>query len=138
MQTPVKVFLSYAHRDGAVARELGRALLDSGIDVDFDTGIPIGSDWGSYLRRVMGAADVVIILMTAAALGSPAVMSEVGAAIATGKIIIPILANSKGMPAGMPVQLRRWNFVRIGKRDLTAVAMEIRDRLQQHQPATAA
>ena len=138
MQLPIKAFLSYAHGDSESAIELRDALGAAGIEAWTDDLIPAGTDLGSHLRKVMGAADVVIVLMTHTALASAYVMSELGAAIAAGKTIVPVVTNSKGIPAGMPVQLRGWNFVRAGKRNAADVAMEIRDRLQQHLPATAA
>ncbi len=138
MQPPFKAFLSYSHDDNKIATELRDALGAAGIEAWTDESISAGMDWGSHLRKVMSAADVVIVLMTPAAVASAYVMSEVGAAIAAGKTIVPVVMNSKGVPAGMPVQLRGWDFVRTGKRDTADVAMEIRGRLQQHMPATAA
>jgi hypothetical protein len=57
-------------------------------------------------------------------------MSEIGAAIAAGKPIIPVVTTGGRLPNGLPAPLRKWQFVRAGKRDDNAIALEIRERLE--------
>ncbi|HTW73221.1 MAG TPA: hypothetical protein VME47_25310, partial [Acetobacteraceae bacterium] len=85
----------------------------------------------------METSDAVVALITPAALASADVMSEVGAAIAAGKIVVPVVMTDRGLPADLPAPLRRWHFVRAGKRDAADVAGEIKQRLMQL-PASAA
>ena len=59
------------------------------------------------------------------------VMSEVGAAIAADKALVPVVMADRGLPAGLPAPLRHWHFIRAGKRDATEVAADIRERLMQ-------
>lgn len=137
MQQPIKAFLSYARADHEIAAEMGRHLGTIGIEISTTDHLHTGADWGDHLRKAMASADAVIFVATPAGFESAYVMSEVGAAIASGKTVIPVVTTSKGMPAGMPAPLRHWNFVRTGKRDRMDVALEIRDGLQQS-PAAAA
>ncbi|MSP01467.1 MAG: toll/interleukin-1 receptor domain-containing protein [Acetobacteraceae bacterium] len=106
------------------------SLEEAGVNVwwDDNQNLP-GTDWGEHLRETMGKTDVVIALMTPASVASAWVMSEIGAAIAARKHIIPIVLTSGGLPPGLPGPLREWNFVRVGKRGAGEVVAEIRKRL---------
>ena len=69
-------------------------------------------------------------IVTPAAAAVAHVMTEIGAAIAAGKPIVPVVPANGRLPVGLPAPLRKWHFVRAGKRDATTVAEEIRDRLE--------
>ncbi len=131
------VFLSYARRDAAMAERLRHALLPRGISVDTDADIVAGADWGDHLRATMNAAEAVVVLITPAARNSAAVMSEVGAVVAAGKLVVPIVTTSKGLPAGLPAPLRHWSFVRAANRDADDVAAEIDQRPRQASASAA-
>lgn len=133
----LKVFFSAAGRDAAAAGRLRDALNRVGVAAATDADIAAGSDWGEHLRTAMDTSDAVVALITPAALSSAYVMSEVGAAIAAGKTVVPVVMTGRGLPAGLPAPLRRWQFVRAGKRDAAGVANEIKQRLMQL-PASAA
>jgi hypothetical protein len=137
VNSPIRAFFSYASGDGELAGRLRAALGDLGVDARTDADIPVGYDWGEHLRAAMDTADALVFLVTPAALANAYVMSEVGAAIAAGKPVVPVVTTAKGLPAGLPAPLRNWQFVRAGKRGADKVAAEIRERLQQL-PATAA
>ena len=137
MTPPIRVFLSAAGRDQEAVARLGDALAQIGIEARTDADIAAGADWGDHLRAAMESADAVVCLFTPAALSSAYVMSEVGAAIAAGKLVIPVVTASKGLPSGLPAPLRNWQFIRSANRDVREVAAEIRERLVQL-PATAA
>ena len=133
----MKAFLSSAGADHDIAARLRNALRDVGVEAQTDDDIRSGADWGEHLRAAMDASDAVIFLATPAALSSAYVMSEVGAAVAAGKTIVPLVLSDHGLPHGLPAPLRRWQFLRAGKRDANEVAAEIRERLVQF-PASAA
>ena len=137
MSSPIKVFFSSSHQDSEVVARLRLALGNIGIEEWTDDDMVTGSDWGEHLRTAMDSADAVVFLATPAALSSAYVMSEVGAAIAAGKAIVPVVMTDRGLPVGLPAPLRRWHFIRAGKRDAADVAAEIRQRLIQL-PASAA
>ena len=82
-------------------------------------------------------ADAVVFLVMPDALASAYVMSEVGAAIAAGKAVVPVVVADQGLPADLPAPLRRWHLIRAGQRDPREVAAEIKERLMQA-PASAA
>jgi hypothetical protein len=134
---PIKVFFSAAGQDVEAAGRLRDALARAGIAATTDADIAISSDWGEHLRAAMNASDAVIALFTPAAVSSAYVMSEVGAAIAAGKTVVPVVMTDRGLPAGLPAPLRRWHFIRAGKRNAADVADEIKQRLMQI-PASAA
>jgi hypothetical protein len=135
MKPPVRVFFSSSQGDAEVAERLRRALGSVGIEARTDADIAAGPDWGEHLRMAMESVDAVVILFSPSALSSAYVMSEVGAAIAAEKAVVPVVTTDRGLPSGLPAPLRRWQFVRAGKRDATEVAAEIRERLMQLPPA---
>jgi nucleoside 2-deoxyribosyltransferase len=129
VNTPPRVFLSFASEDQAAAEELQRELYVQGVHARSDADMRPGTDWGAHLREAMDNADAVVFMVTSAAVASANVMTEIGAAIASGKPVIPVVPANGRLPAGLPAALRKWHFVRAGKRDATEVAAEIRDRL---------
>jgi hypothetical protein len=125
-----KVFLSRAPDDRVAVDALQRELESLGIHTWTDDDIEPASDWGAHLRQTMKNADAVIFMVTSAAIANAYVMTEVGAAISAGKPIVPVVPANGRLPVGLPAQLRKWHFVRAGKRDARVVAEEIRDRLK--------
>lgn len=132
----INAFLSFSQADKDIAKRMQDALGAIGIEARTDADVPAGSDWGDHLRAAMDLADGIVFFITPSALASAYVMSEVGAAIAAGKTIVPI-TTGRNLPPGLPAPLRKWRFIRAVNRDPNEVAMEIRDRLQ-HLPAAAA
>jgi hypothetical protein len=64
----IKVFLSYAHEDEALQRELGKhlgALKHEGvIEIWWDRQIPPGDDWNQEILKELEAADLILLLIS--------------------------------------------------------------------------
>ena len=61
----MKIFLSYASPDRAIAQSINRALLDQGHDVFFDRDdLPPGEEFHIQIRRAIEAADLFVFLIS--------------------------------------------------------------------------
>ncbi len=94
-----RVFISYRHvePDTAVASQVAASLEQAGHDVFIDTKIPLGTLWGEVIEAHLGEADFLVAFVSAAAAGSPMVVTE----IAEGHR----LNCEKGRPALIPIRL---------------------------------
>jgi hypothetical protein len=126
---PADVFISFAREDDDFARRLTRALVDQGISAFSDTQIMAGEDWGGHLRRALDGSAAILLVMTPAALRSPGVLSEIGAALAAEKLIIPIIPPHQRMPHDMPLPLGRLRFLRTDKLSDNEIAASVRESL---------
>jgi hypothetical protein len=122
----VRAFVSYAHRDRQVAEGIVDALRRVGVEASVDETVPVGGSWDETLVAAIREADAFVPLISSAAVENAWVMSELGAAIAGRKTVVPVLLSARP-PATLPAPLRRWHFVRAAKRDTIEVATEIRD-----------
>ncbi len=129
------VFLSYSHDDREIAKSLIDALKAQGVPVWTDNDTAVGANWEDHLRAAMGKADAVIFLVTPASLASAYVMSEIGAAVAARKPVIPVVPTNGRVPRGLPAPLRTWQMIRAGSRGAGEIASEIIERLD-HLPVS--
>ncbi len=106
------VFISYAGRDQENARELVRSLGSAGVETWLDKrDLQPGEDWELQLEDQLRRARAVVVLLTPESLKSPWTFFEVGAAVADGKAIIPVLL--KGVePEEVPPLLKNYEWVR--------------------------
>jgi hypothetical protein len=125
-----EVFVSYSHDDRETASHLLDALKEAGVGVWTDSDTAAGANWEDHLREAMSKGDAVIFLVTNASLASAYVMSEIGAAVAAGKRVIPVVPTNGRVPRGLPAPLRTWQLIRSGNRGAGEVAKEILERLE--------
>jgi len=85
-----RVFLSYALGDADFARSLSQALSSDVEVASLETGIPGGEKIGEILRSQMATADVMVVLLSQNALGSPWLQFELGAALGLGVRVLPV------------------------------------------------
>ena len=108
----LKVFISYARRDGSVfAEELVDALDVAGFDAFLDRNdIAAGEDWEKRLEGLLAAADTVVFVMTPGSVASQQCAWEIKTAEALSKRIIPVVLIP--VPdADAPRSLGRLNYI---------------------------
>jgi TIR domain len=96
---PLKVFISYSHKDQKMLDRLGEHLSslvsDKLIVMWKDREIEAGEDWEEKINKEIAAADIILLLVSAAFLASPYCRNELLRAIelpGTGKSVpIPII-----------------------------------------------
>jgi WD40 repeat protein/energy-coupling factor transporter ATP-binding protein EcfA2 len=93
-----RVFVSYASEDRECAGQLRRWLVAEGHEVfvyqDLRDGILVGDDWDKRLHERLRWADVVVCVVSSAAVASPWCLAEVGIALSRGSRLVPVQAES--------------------------------------------
>ncbi|MCB1928092.1 MAG: toll/interleukin-1 receptor domain-containing protein [Rhodocyclaceae bacterium] len=106
------VFLSYAREDQAMAESLARALEAKGLTVWWDRHIVAGHTFDEVIERELDSAGSVIVLWSAASVGSEWVRSEASTAAERG-VLIPVSIDGQRPPLEFrrkqTVSLAEWN-----------------------------
>ena len=117
------IFISYARDDVAFARDLRERLLTLGQTPWMDLfDIPAGARWPSEIDRALRASDVIVGLMSPAAVSSENVMNEWDWAIANSRRLILLLIE----PCQIPFHYVSRNYL-----DFTSDQAEAFDELSQ-------
>ena len=99
---PFKLFISHAHEDSKVARELSLALKAEGFRTWEDNDILPGDSWASAIDQQLRESDAMIVHLSPAWAASPAIRTEVtyalGAPRFDGRLIPVILKKTKDYP----------------------------------------
>jgi hypothetical protein len=105
------VFISYSRQDTEAAHELVSELEKAGVSVWLDIAeIRPGDRWQSMIQEELRKARVMVVLLTPSSLASQWTYFEVGAAVADGKIIIPVLSKDV-LPEQVPSLLRNFQWI---------------------------
>jgi hypothetical protein len=110
--TSLKVFISYARKDGsAFAEELVEALDVAGFDAFLDRNdIAAGEDWEKRLEGLIAAADTIVFVVTPGSVASAQCAWEIKTAEALAKRVIPVVSIE--IPdADAPAWLGRLNYI---------------------------
>lgn len=110
---PVRVFLSYAHDDAALAERFRKALAESGLEVsDPDRDHLPGENWAGEVARALEESEAMVVLLTPAATSSPQVKRNIeyalGAKNYSNRLIPVVVGNLEHFPsAEVPWIVRR-------------------------------
>jgi hypothetical protein len=130
------IFISYSHEDQDVARtliqELGTQSVAGWMDA---TDIWSGDAVNDKILRALNDSSVVIVLISPDALQSEFVNLEVGAALALGKRILPILVKNLGKR--IPPPFRHLALVDARKASPRNVARDIWKSMDSFKPKRA-
>lgn len=109
----LRVFLTYAKTDGEYARRL-RNLLSRHLNLHIFTPdmLSAGEDWLSKIKNEVSQCDVFIVLLSPDSINSEWVLSEVGAAWALNKLIIPVVTQPE-LFSEIPIYLREYHLLEI-------------------------
>jgi hypothetical protein len=106
------VFLSYSSASQPWVRKFTDALTASGISTWFDAHeILPGERWQTQIEKALRQSRVLIIVLTPESIQRPWTFFELGAALAGGKRIVPVLSDDVD-PADIPAVVRQFQFVR--------------------------
>ena len=106
-RTTPKVFLSYSEHDRDWASEFASVLRARGVDVWFDASqLRPGELWSDAIADALRESRVMILVLSAGALGSRWLSFELGAAVADNKRIVPVLVGDVWMDELPPVVSR--------------------------------
>ena len=105
-----KVFISHSAKDADWARSFAHALKQRGVTVWFDEfDVQPGESWSDAIEAGLRSSDVLVPLLDGGSSSTRNFFFELGAAIAMGKRVVPILARGVD-PSVLPpkVRLRRY------------------------------
>ncbi len=106
---PSRIFISYAHRDGAeLAQRLQTDLANEGFDAWLDTQRLHGGDvWSVEIEQAIDRAHVVVALLSAGSYTSDICRAEHSRALDKGKCVVPLRVQTD---CDIPLQLqtRQW------------------------------
>lgn len=89
-----QVFLSYVSKDREWAREFADALRSHDVSVWFDSDeLAIGDVIATQIQNAIRESDTLVVLLSQHSASSRWMFAEIGAAIATGKRIVPVLID---------------------------------------------
>lgn len=89
-----KVFLSYSAHDRKWVDEFVGALTRHGVDVWYDMHeIQAGDRWQDSIQSALRGSEILVVLLSPHSVNSQWTFFEVGAAVASGKRIIPVLLH---------------------------------------------
>jgi hypothetical protein len=120
MSTP-RVFISYSRNDSDWARKLAEALRKQDVDVWLDAWeVSPGEPWQEALETGLRSSDAVVVLVSNSVAHSPHVLFELGAALGTGKKLIPVLSEDLDSSTAIPFPLRTRRYLMKRSPDETA------------------
>jgi hypothetical protein len=134
-----RLFVSYSSRDADVAHRLAEGLRGLGhqIAIDVDSLVP-GVEWRRELLDKLLLSDGVVVVLTENALGSPFVLTEIGAARASSRhFLIPV---TFGPPPRHPVVQDVWTIRQpsASPANVRAAIAKVDDAVKMHLQRSAA
>jgi hypothetical protein len=110
----MKVFISHAHKDAALARKVATVLRESGLDVwNEEYEIMPGENWAEKISEALKESEAMVVLLTPEALESSNVLWEIGYALGKEsyeKRLIPVIV---GNPDRLPQDKIPWILRRL-------------------------
>ena len=111
----MRLFVSYSRRDASTVRRLVAALEAEGHDVWIDTDDIRGSErWRSSVATAIRASDVVLLVVSPAAMASSSVEREISVAAENSLRIVPVVIEDVPISVGLQYDLagvQRVSFV---------------------------
>lgn len=96
------IFVSHAYRDLAIAQDLETRLRNKGHTTRIPVGTAVAGNWRAKYTRALSTADVLVVLITEAALASKNVLGEIGAGRVLehlrGMVMLPVLVGAADIP----------------------------------------
>lgn len=120
----MKVFISYAAADMALAKQIGAGLKASGLQVWDPSDVFPGENWGTKLGEALESADAMVVLLTPNSVEAPNVTMEVGFALGNKEYkgrIVPVLAAP---PEELPRETVPWILYRFNPLQFTQASAD--------------
>ncbi len=110
----MKVFVSYAHTDEAIARRVADILQEAGLDVwDGTREIMPGDNWAALVSQALQESQAMVVLLTPNAMRSNWVRSEIEYALGEvrfRKRLIPVVVGNPDDLKNEDVPWILWNL----------------------------
>ena len=141
-ENDMKVFISHAHSDKLLARNVAEALSRSGLEVWSDADVMPGDNWAEEHAEALDSSQAMIVLLSPASLQSQEVRSDISFALGQQPYkdrVIPVVISSYDLLeyGDVPWVLKRMDAVNLDSFDQPEDAFRhIADRIKNSlQPA---
>lgn len=106
------VFISHSSQDREWVSEFASSLRAAGVDAWFDESqLTPGDRIGERIEEALRQSQTLILITSPQTLRSPWTFFELGAAVADGKRIIPVLTGGVS-PEDVPVPIAQYQYLR--------------------------
>jgi hypothetical protein len=105
------VYISYARKDEAWVKQFASALKEAGANVWSDQELEPGERWQESLEAALRESNTLVVVLSPESVESRWTYAELGAAVAGGKKIIPVI-NQEVDLARAPMLLRKYTALR--------------------------
>lgn len=99
------IFVSYAHKDGAVVFQDIRALWGDGYRIWYDEGIDPGDEWPEEVAKALANASLFLVFISPNATNSRNVRNEINFAIINKKPFIAVHLTETQLPPGLELRM---------------------------------
>lgn len=119
----MKVFISYASKDEALASKLAASLEEAGLDAWYDKReILPGDNWAEKISQGLKESEAMVVLLTPSALESDTVQRNISYALGeesfSNRLIPVIIGDSHDLPQDrMPWIFKRLQTITVSKKD---------------------
>ena len=110
-------FISYAHLDSSEVYSIISNLQDEKLNIWFDEGIRVGSEWPEEIGERLVGCEAVIVMLSSNSIKSANVRREVNMAMSENKKVIVILLNEVILSPGMKLQFGLYQMLDATKYD---------------------
>jgi nucleoside 2-deoxyribosyltransferase len=105
------VFLSYSREDSEWASQFAESLREAGLRAWFDVhNLLPGEKWMEQIQKALRESNTLIVILSPKSARSPWTFFELGAAVASGKRIVPVMAQDVP-PQQVPGPLRHFQYL---------------------------
>jgi hypothetical protein len=132
ISTAYKVFISCAHQDRDLAKNLANSLTEAGASVQQEP--RFGEKFSEAIQKKIRSADEVIVLLTVNSIQDNWVMYELGIAFSLRKRVTPILVGVE--PPMLPPFLQKLEYVSFA--DPRVYLTELKERAESWPEAAVA
>ncbi len=123
-----RIFISYARKHEAFARNLAASLSNVGANIWLDVeDIPAGMNWSSAIQEGLDFCEVMLVIITPESMASKNVENEWQYYLDEGKVVIPVLLER----AKVHFQLRRIQYVDFLGQDYGIAFAQLHSELQR-------
>jgi hypothetical protein len=126
-----KIFISYARQDGSDVKRLVEAMNPAEVSGWLDeTDLAAGQSVSAALREALKTSRGVVVALSPQAVNSSWVQFEMGAALAFGKIMVPVIVSGADVEGQLPDVLKDQRYIDARNKPAEQVVREIEQALQ--------
>lgn len=125
-----KIFISYSNEDSNFAKRLAEALNDTEVASQLHTNnVTTGERWPDLIRDSIRSASAMVVLLSTNTKTNSWIMFEIGAALALGIPVIPVLFSDTSRDQAIPEVLREIKVLDVSELPIAEMAKRLKRNL---------